>query len=204
MQLPQKQASQAATCGQMDRRLLAGIRGRIDRGPGLQQVLQTVHLREENSSSSTPPACIQSRALPPSKISPHAPNLTLKRLDPAALSGQWSPSLVLCLLEQTPGKVRLQDGRGPRLTSGLQSSNSIFRLQQRTRGRGSAERRGRRCGRAGRSAQPARAREDLVSGPGRRPSPPRPSRLTPARPGLSPPCGSSTYTNTGTCPREAG
>lgn len=72
----------------MDRRLLAGIRGCVDRGPGLQQMLQTIHLREENSSSSIPLAFIPPRALPLSEILPHAPNLTLKGVDSAALSGQ--------------------------------------------------------------------------------------------------------------------
>lgn len=35
LQLPEEQASTATTCGQVYRRLLAGIRGCIDGGPGL-------------------------------------------------------------------------------------------------------------------------------------------------------------------------
>ena len=44
LQLPEKKASKAATCSQVDGRLLTGIRGCVDGGPGLQQMLQTIHL----------------------------------------------------------------------------------------------------------------------------------------------------------------
>lgn len=109
----------------MDRRLLAGIRGCVDRGPGGQQMLQTIHLREENSSG-TPLASVPR--------SPGNENLstlpTLKRLDSAAPSGK-SPSLALPS-RQTYRNSSLQDKRGPTLTSELQSSNSISWLTRRT------------------------------------------------------------------------
>lgn len=57
--LPEQEASTAATCGQVHRRLPAGVRGCVDRGAGLQQMLQTVRLQGEGSSS-VPPAFVQS------------------------------------------------------------------------------------------------------------------------------------------------
>lgn len=88
LQLPEKKASKAATCGQVDRRLLAGIRGCVDGGPGLQQMPQTIHLREKNSSS-TALAFVKAHALPGLNIFLHSKNLpTLKRLDLATPSGQ--------------------------------------------------------------------------------------------------------------------
>lgn len=62
LQLPEEKASTATTCGQVDRRLLASIRGSVDRDPGLQQMLQTIHLGEENSSI-TSRAFVQSHTL---------------------------------------------------------------------------------------------------------------------------------------------
>lgn len=60
--LPEKKASTAATCGQVDRRLLTGIRWCIDGAPSLQQMLQTIHLWEENNGSSTRLASAQSHS----------------------------------------------------------------------------------------------------------------------------------------------
>ena len=65
LQLPEKKASKAATCSQVDRRLLAGIRGCVNGGPGLQQMLQTIHLREKNSSSTPSRFCPGSCLKPP-------------------------------------------------------------------------------------------------------------------------------------------
>ena len=87
LQLQEKKASEAATCGQVDGRLLAGIRGCVDGGPGLQQMPQTIHLREKNSSSTALPS-VKAHALPGLNIL-HCKNLpTLKRLDLATPSGQ--------------------------------------------------------------------------------------------------------------------
>ena len=93
LQLPEKKASKAATCSQVDRRLLAGIRGCVNGGPGLQQMLQTIHLREKNSSS-TPSRFCPGSCPPGIEILSYSKNPpTLKRLDLAAPSGQYTLTL---------------------------------------------------------------------------------------------------------------
>ena len=93
LQLPEKKASKAATCSQVDGRLLTGIRGCVDGGPGLQQMLQTIHLREKNSSS-TPSRLCPGSCPPEIEVLRHSKNPpTLKRLDLAAPSGQYTFTL---------------------------------------------------------------------------------------------------------------
>lgn len=166
MQLPEKKASEAAPGGQVDRRLLAGIRGRVDRGPGLQQMPQTIHLRVAIQQLHFPPeaedrlprACRAARARcrPAGKSAPAAQ--VVKNLKITRRSG---PALAAAPQPPNPRRPALSPPRGRRTYTNKQHVHPGTRRG----GRGEAARArqpigqpGRRRARPPRGGAPVRVR----------------------------------------------